>query len=320
MKTVILEPYNPNWKNIYQQAKRELLTLLQDEIINIYHIGSTSIENMSAKPIIDILIEVKDVNNINNYQNILVKNHYQCLGENGIEKRYYLEKYENDIEILHVHIFSYGNKEIRRHLNFRRYLLEHQDAFNQYLKIKTEAAKLFADHRSKYQMYKDEFCKEIDTKADKLYSNDITPLRKTKKLMSYYQNIELLKQLNYGTLTISSVIPYSIPINYIYHNGALYFHSGLTGYKITGINQIASFNVIHDLGLNPEFTTHNYQSVTIYGKLVSANENRDEIMKLLFKKYAPNSNKINEDYSHTDFCNILKLEIYTMIGKQHIKP
>lgn len=50
--------YDPNWINKYESEKLLLSKIIGSNAINIEHIGSTSVLGLSAKPIIDILIEV----------------------------------------------------------------------------------------------------------------------------------------------------------------------------------------------------------------------------------------------------------------------
>ncbi|NFS94782.1 GrpB family protein, partial [Clostridium botulinum] len=57
-KHVIVEDYNPKWKESFESIKDELLAVLSGKIISIEHIGSTSVEGLSAKPIIDIDIVI----------------------------------------------------------------------------------------------------------------------------------------------------------------------------------------------------------------------------------------------------------------------
>lgn len=59
-----IEKYNPNWNNIYKQEEIKLKEIIKDEIEEIMHVGSTSIEGLMAMPIIDIMICVKQLNNI----------------------------------------------------------------------------------------------------------------------------------------------------------------------------------------------------------------------------------------------------------------
>lgn len=52
-------PYDPHWKAMFEAEKKILKSILSDEIVKIEHFGSTSVEGLSAKPIIDIMPLVK---------------------------------------------------------------------------------------------------------------------------------------------------------------------------------------------------------------------------------------------------------------------
>jgi len=53
--------YNPNWTEIYKEESKKIKNVLSDIIVDIHHIGSTAIPGIKAKPVIDILVEVKDI-------------------------------------------------------------------------------------------------------------------------------------------------------------------------------------------------------------------------------------------------------------------
>ena len=71
--TVELENYNENWKKEYEKEERLLKEVLKDDIIEIHHVGSTSIPGLKAKPVIDILIVIKDLSEINKIEEKLKK-------------------------------------------------------------------------------------------------------------------------------------------------------------------------------------------------------------------------------------------------------
>nr|MDE6659551.1 GrpB family protein [Eubacterium sp.] len=50
--------YNENFKRVYLAEENILKTLLGNYIKRISHIGSTAINNIKTKPIVDILIEI----------------------------------------------------------------------------------------------------------------------------------------------------------------------------------------------------------------------------------------------------------------------
>lgn len=58
-----ITPYNPDWKILYEEEKSLIAGVLGKGLLfNIEHIGSTSVEGLAAKPTIDILVEVADLN------------------------------------------------------------------------------------------------------------------------------------------------------------------------------------------------------------------------------------------------------------------
>ena len=61
---VELAEYNSNWKKEYEKEEKLLKEVLGDRIIEIHHIGSTSIEGLKAKPVIDILVVINSLDEI----------------------------------------------------------------------------------------------------------------------------------------------------------------------------------------------------------------------------------------------------------------
>ncbi|KSU89348.1 GrpB family protein [Priestia flexa] len=92
MREIKVVPYKTEWQNQYEIEKRLLEAIFGAEILSIHHIGSTSVPGLAAKPIIDILVEVKQISLIHTYNNEMVKMGYECKGENGIEGRRYFQK------------------------------------------------------------------------------------------------------------------------------------------------------------------------------------------------------------------------------------
>lgn len=62
---VELEDYNSNWEKEYLEEEQLLKKVLGSKIIEIHHIGSTSIPNLKAKPVIDILLVIENLDKIN---------------------------------------------------------------------------------------------------------------------------------------------------------------------------------------------------------------------------------------------------------------
>ena len=61
VRKIVVLSYDKSWHELFNLEKKRLAEILGDQALSIYHIGSTVIPNIKAKPIIDILVEVKKV-------------------------------------------------------------------------------------------------------------------------------------------------------------------------------------------------------------------------------------------------------------------
>lgn len=76
-------PYNPDWERMYRQESFCLRNILRNELVAIYHIGSTSVPGLAAKPIIDIMPVVKDINRIDRLNLEFERLGYECMGSSA---------------------------------------------------------------------------------------------------------------------------------------------------------------------------------------------------------------------------------------------
>ncbi len=139
-RKVEVTPYNPLWRELYQKEAEALQEIFKDEDAVFHHIGSTAVPGLSAKPIIDILGEVKDIHRVDGLNEALSARGYLVKGENGIAGRRFFIKGAESERTHHVHIFQKGNPEIAKHLNFRDYLLNHPQEVTAYGKLKESLA------------------------------------------------------------------------------------------------------------------------------------------------------------------------------------
>ena len=156
--------YNSNWKETYKEESEKIKNILNDIIIDIRHIGSTAIPGIKAKPVIDILVEVKNIEEVDQYNYKMKELGYEVMGEYGIPKRRFFRKGGNN-RTHHVHIFQVGNEEIERHINFKEYLITHPDNAREYSKLKEKLVNKYTCDIDNYSNGKSDFIKEIDRKA-----------------------------------------------------------------------------------------------------------------------------------------------------------
>ncbi|WP_409340616.1 GrpB family protein [Paenibacillus sp. MBLB4367] len=164
MKVVVTE-YNDKWSRMFMEESREISTIFGDELVDIHHIGSTSVPGLHAKPVIDMMPVVKDIERIDAFNKQMAALGYECMGEFGMKGRRYFRK-GGENRTHQVHVFQADNEEdIVRHLAVRDYLRTHDEEAKQYGNLKENLAKQFPKDIAAYMDGKDAFVKQLETKA-----------------------------------------------------------------------------------------------------------------------------------------------------------
>ena len=165
-KRVIVVPYDEQWKADFEAIKQHLLPAIKDIIIGIEHIGSTSVEGLSAKPIIDIDIVIKDYSVFDIAVEKLASLGYIHEGNLGIKDREAFDYKGNaDLSKHHLYVCPEFSAELHRHITFRDYLRNNPEALQKYSNIKEEGARLFPDSIDDYIAYKSPCIEEIYKKC-----------------------------------------------------------------------------------------------------------------------------------------------------------
>lgn len=155
-RIIKVEDYNKNWPILFQNEYEHLTSILGANAIAIHHIGSTSVPGLCAKPIIDILLEVKNLSELESGYAELVILGYQARGENGIVGRRYFQKGGTE-RSHHLHAFQQGNIYAQQHLVFRNYLRTHADIALQYGELKQVVVKQCQNNAELYMQGKNSF-------------------------------------------------------------------------------------------------------------------------------------------------------------------
>ncbi len=118
-------PHDPGWKTAFAAEAALIGAALGEEYIRLHHIGSTAIPNILAKPIIDLLGVVADLEILDMKSAAMEGLGYEVMGAFGIKGRRYFRKINSaGHRTHHLHVFSEGSPHIERHLAFRDYLTE----------------------------------------------------------------------------------------------------------------------------------------------------------------------------------------------------
>jgi GrpB-like predicted nucleotidyltransferase (UPF0157 family) len=166
IRRVEVVQHDPNWYSLFDTESKQITTALGENVIAIHHIGSTSIETIYAKPIIDILVEVSSISKVDENNLQMQSLGYQCMSEFGInERRFFLKDNKAGVRTHHVHVFEADSPQVKRHLAFRDYLNSHIEDAQSYSTIKQSLANKYPHDIERYMDGKHEFIQEIDCKA-----------------------------------------------------------------------------------------------------------------------------------------------------------
>ena len=154
-KKVIVLPYDAAWKSAFEAIRDEIEAALGDLIIGIEHVGSTSVEGMSAKPCIDMDVIIKDYSVFDEIVRKLGAIGYIHEGDLGIKDREAF-KYTDKPHLMthHLYVCPRESEELRRHIVFRDFLRRTPEAVRKYSLVKEKAAALFPDEIEQYIAFK----------------------------------------------------------------------------------------------------------------------------------------------------------------------
>ncbi len=159
---ITVTEYDPLWIKKYEEESLLIKNIIADNCIAIYHIGSTSVKGLAAKPIIDIMVAVRNLEMVDDVADEFSKIGYEYLGEFGMAGRRYLRK-GGDERTHQIHIFQADDwNNIGRHLAFRDYMRTHEKERNEYARIKRELAVRFPYDIDGYCDGKENFVRKIE--------------------------------------------------------------------------------------------------------------------------------------------------------------
>lgn len=162
---VIVTEYSKDWPRKFAHEAKKMKDILGDELIEIHHIGSTSVPGLQAKPIIDMMPVVKDIAKIDKYSKEIIENGYESLGELGIQgRRYFRKGGENRTHQMHIYQWDH-TKEIERHLAVRDYLISHKETAIDYGELKVNLALQFPRDIEGYSNGKNDFVQHLERMA-----------------------------------------------------------------------------------------------------------------------------------------------------------
>ena len=185
-----IEIYKKEWVWQFEKTKTDLSSILVKLNPKIEHIGSTSVPNLAAKPIIDIQVGVKNSYDLDKTIEPMINNNfiyyeiYNSVMPNrrlfvGLKDKRYNKNFQNiyssgdliphekinKLRLTHIHIWEYETDDWNRHIIFRDYLREHPEIVSQYEFLKKQLSLKDWKDGNEYNGAKDSFIKKEQAKA-----------------------------------------------------------------------------------------------------------------------------------------------------------
>jgi GrpB-like predicted nucleotidyltransferase (UPF0157 family) len=102
---VVVTNYNPQWPGMFEAEVDIIRKVFGEELTAVHHIGSTSVPGLKAKPIIDIMLLVRNIEVVDKFNDKMIELGYEPMGEYGIPRRRFFRKGGHN-RTHHVHILN----------------------------------------------------------------------------------------------------------------------------------------------------------------------------------------------------------------------
>ena len=160
---VTLVDHQPAWAGRFGSEAGALAALFDDAGVRVEHIGSTAVEGLCAKPVIDILLGARSLAQVESVIPSLARLGYRYRPEHEVvlpERRYFVRQSAGDLRI-HLHAVVQGGRLWRDHLALRDALRAQSDLRARYARLKRELAAVHADDRAAYTQAKAPFITQV---------------------------------------------------------------------------------------------------------------------------------------------------------------
>ena len=167
---ITLVAYDPRWPELFEREAKRIRSVLGNRVLQLEHVGSTSVPELCAKPIIDMLLVVADSSDEPSYVAALEAVGYtlRIREPDWFEHRMFKGP-DTDINL---HVFSEGTSEVERMLRFRDWLRANDTDRDNYARVKRKLAQHVWRHVQNYADAKTSIVQEIMNRANAVEQGD----------------------------------------------------------------------------------------------------------------------------------------------------
>lgn len=154
-----LEANTGAWKRFFGELKNDIMLTMPEYVISALHIGTTSLKDIPAQPIVDILMAVTSLLDFDLNSHSLMRHGWLAKGERGINNRRMFVKLDthNGTEVAHLHCFEYTDPNVKNFVRFSHMLKENVELRVEYTECRQNLLKNSATTRASYQTGKKTF-------------------------------------------------------------------------------------------------------------------------------------------------------------------
>ena len=154
-----LSDWSPEWSRLFEEEKRRITDALGNMILDVQHVGSTSVPGLSAKPILDIAIGLANLSDAERCKGPLETLGYEHAHWAGIDDQYVFAK---GVERTHlIHAVEFKGPLWANYLRFRDALRRSAKLRSEYEILKADLSQQFADRRAAYTERKGDFIRRV---------------------------------------------------------------------------------------------------------------------------------------------------------------
>jgi GrpB-like predicted nucleotidyltransferase (UPF0157 family) len=157
--------YHPTWSRNFLSEKRLIFKVFDMEVVEVEHVGSTSIPGIDSKPTIDVLVGLSSLKSNSSYDKKLIKIGYQFRPDHPVPGRLHYAKIKEGVRLFNLSLCVYKNEFWNNHVMFRDYLVSHPECAKKYNTLKHALAKQCPNNTVKYTEGKNKFINSVLNQA-----------------------------------------------------------------------------------------------------------------------------------------------------------
>jgi GrpB-like predicted nucleotidyltransferase (UPF0157 family) len=159
---VLVAPYDPRWPRLFEDAAAQLRATFGAAILDVHHVGSTAVPGLCAKPILDVLVSVRDFDAAREMIPQLATLGYEFRPDEEIPDRHYFRRPPGgELRTHHLSLAEPGSRHHTVTLAFRDALRRSADLAAAYARLKLELARRFPFDRPAYIEGKSQFVRDV---------------------------------------------------------------------------------------------------------------------------------------------------------------